>query len=63
MVFPDSNCWGYNDTVDDDKAFTHDGMMPKTIMSMVKRVTTAEAKRGIEIPKFMLARPFNNFLQ
>ena len=57
MVYPDSECWGYSRTLDDEKAFTHDGMMPKTIMSMVERVTSAGTKRGIEIPKFMLAGP------
>ena len=41
MVYPDSKCWGYSGTVTDDKAFTRDGMMPKTIMSMVDRVTSS----------------------
>ena len=40
MVYPDSPCWGYIHSVTDDKQFTRDGMMPKTIMSMVERVTS-----------------------
>ena len=40
IVYPDSECWGYSDTLADDKAFTKEGMMPKTIMSMVERVTS-----------------------
>ena len=47
MVFPNSACWGYNGSVEDEKAFTKDGMMPKTIMSMVERVTSTEPSKGL----------------
>ena len=45
VVYPDSKCWGYSDTLTDDKAFTKDGMMPKTIMSMVERVTSTDSEK------------------
>lgn len=40
MVYPDSVCWGYNGSLEDDKMFTHEGMMPKTITAMMERVTS-----------------------
>ena len=49
MVYPDSTCWGYNSTVDDDKAFTYDGMMPKTVMAMVDRVTSDSSEGYAEL--------------
>ena len=53
MVYPDSQCWGYNGTATDDKAFTRDGMMPKTIMSMVDRVTSANPEERETLAEFV----------
>lgn len=41
MVYPDSACWGYSNTLTDDLMFTYDGMMPKAIVSMMERVTSS----------------------
>ena len=62
MVYPDSKCWGYNGTITDDKAFTYDGMMPKTIMSMVTRVTTANPDESETFAEFV-AGTLSYFLQ
>ena len=62
MVYPDSQCWGYSNTLDDDKAFTRDGMMPKTIMSMVKRVTSSGPEESETFAEFV-AGTLSYFLQ
>ena len=62
MVYPDSKCWGYSGTVTDDKAFTRDGMMPKTIMSMVDRVTSSGPEESETFAEFV-AGTLSYFLQ
>jgi len=41
MVYPDMYCWGYNNSIDDDKAFTKDGIVPKIVMKMIAKVTSS----------------------
>lgn len=41
MVYPDSECWGYSNTLDDPLMYTHEGMMPVAITAMMERVTSA----------------------
>ena len=40
MIYPDSSCWGGSD-LEDDNSLNRDGMLSKTIMSMVDRVTSS----------------------
>lgn len=41
IVYPDAECWGYSGTLNDSLMFTKDGMMPRAIMAMMNRVTSA----------------------
>ena len=60
MVYPDSKCW--HTYVYDKLAYTHDGMLPKTIMAMVDRVTSKEPESEVQAPSDMLAGPLANVL-
>ena len=62
MVYPDSKCWGYSGTLDDDKAFTYDGMMPTAVMKMVNRVTTPNDPDDKNLADFV-ASTLASFLQ
>ena len=39
MVYPDSLCWGFLETVEDALMYTNEGVLPKTIMKMMERVS------------------------
>jgi len=62
MVYPDSKCWGYNNTLEDDKAFTKAGMMPTAIMNMVTRVTTDNPDDEAAELAELIAAAFAEFL-
>jgi hypothetical protein len=42
MLFPDADCWGFNNSVDDINQLNKDGMMSKAIFHMIARVASGD---------------------
>ena len=65
MVYPDSKCWGYSNTLNDPKAYTKQGMVPTAVMNMVNRVTSADPSKTNEDEELasMLSEAITAFFQ
>lgn len=42
MLFPDANCWGFNNSIDDVNQLNKEGLMAKAIFHMIARITSAD---------------------